>query len=65
MKKERIRKIVVSIFAVALTFILSMTGSLYSFDKIFADSWYQKATPTNPQIKIIAIDEKTYRPMEI
>ncbi|MBR4983619.1 MAG: adenylate/guanylate cyclase domain-containing protein [Lachnospiraceae bacterium] len=59
MKKERIRKIVVSIFAVALTFILSMTGSLYSFDKIFADSWYQKATPTNPQIKIIAIDEKT------
>ena len=42
-----------------LTFVLSVTGILYSFDKIFADGWYQKPTRTNPQIKIIAIDEKT------
>ena len=59
MKKENIRKITVSIIAAILTFVLSVTGILYSFDKILADGWYQKPTPTNPQIKIIAIDEKT------
>ena len=59
MKKETIRKVIVSVIAAILTFILSVTGVLYSFDKIVADGWYQKPTPTNPQIKIIAIDEKT------
>ena len=59
MKKETIRKITVSLLAAILTFVLSVTGILYSFDKIVADGWYQKPTPTNPQIKIIAIDEKT------
>lgn len=59
MKKEIFRKSAVSIIAAILTFVLSVTGVLYSFDKIFADGWYQKPTPTNPQIKIIAIDEKT------
>jgi len=59
MKKEMFRKSAASIIAAVLTFVLSVTGILYSFDKIFADGWYQKPTPTNPQIKIIAIDEKT------
>ena len=59
MKKEIIRKVIIVCTAVVLTFILGAVGSLYSFDKIVADAWYQKATPTNPQIKIIAIDEKT------
>ena len=59
MNKEMIRRAVVSVIAALLTFGLSVTGILYSFDKIFADGWYQKPTPTNPQIKIIAIDEKT------
>lgn len=59
MKKVKIRKIIVSVIVVVLTFILSVSEVLYSFDKIFADSWYQQPTPTNPQIKIIAIDEKT------
>ena len=59
MKKETIRKVMASLAAAILTFILSVTGILYSFDKIVADGWYQKPTPTNPQIKIIAIDEKT------
>ena len=59
MKKEVIRKSAASIVAAILTFVLSVTGILYSFDKIIADRWYQKPTPTNPQIKIIAIDEKT------
>ena len=59
MKKESLRKVIVSVIAAMLTFILSVTGVLYSFDKIVADGWYQKPTPTNPQIKIIAIDEKT------
>ena len=59
MKKEMIRKTVVVAIAAILTFVLSVTGILYSFDKIFADGWYQKPTPTNPQIKIISIDEKT------
>ena len=59
MNKEIIRKTVVSVIAALLTFLLSVTGILYSFDKIFADGWYQKPTPSNPQIKIIAIDEKT------
>lgn len=58
-KKESIRKIIVSIIAIVMTFFMSITGALYSFDKIFADGWYQKPTPTNPKIKIIAIDEKT------
>jgi len=58
-KKESIRKIIVSIIAIVMTFFMSVTGALYSFDKIFADGWYQKPTPTNPKIKIIAIDEKT------
>ena len=59
MKKEMIRKTVIVAIAAILTFVLSVTGILYSFDKIFADGWYQKPTPTNPQIKIISIDEKT------
>ena len=59
MKKEMFRKSAASIIAAILTFVLSVTGILYSFDKIIADRWYQKPTPTNPQIKIIAIDEKT------
>lgn len=59
MKKEVIRKSAASIVTAILTFVLSVTGILYSFDKIIADRWYQKPTPTNPQIKIIAIDEKT------
>ncbi len=59
MNKEIIRKIVVSGIVAILTFVLSVTGILYSFDKISADNWYQQPTPTNPQIKIIAIDEKT------
>lgn len=59
MKKEITRKILASAVAAMLTFGLSVTGILYSFDKIMADGWYQKPTPTNPNIKIIAIDEKT------
>ena len=59
MKKENIRKIIASIIVVALSFVLSVTGILYSFDKVVADKWYQNPTKTNPQIKIIAIDEKT------
>ena len=59
MKKEVFRKSAASIIAAVLTFVLSVTGILYSFDKIFADGWFQKPTPTSPQIKIIAIDEKT------
>jgi len=59
MKKEAFRKSAASIIAAVLTFVLSVTGILYSFDKIFADGWFQKPTPTSPQIKIIAIDEKT------
>ena len=59
MKKENIRKIIASIVVIMLTFILSVSGILYSFDKVVADKWYQKPTKTNPQIKIIAIDEKT------
>lgn len=59
MKKEGLRKAIITGITIILTFILSATGSLYSFDKILADRWYQKPTPTNPQIKIIAIDEKT------
>ena len=61
MKKETIRKVIVSVIIAMLTFLLSATGIFYSFDKIFADAWYQKPTPTNPQIKIIAIDEKTLK----
>ena len=59
MKKENIRKIIASIIVIIITFVLSVTGILYSFDKVMADKWYQKPTRTNPQIKIIAIDEKT------
>lgn len=59
MNKEIIRKIIVSAIVAILTFVFSVTGILYSFDKMIADGWYQKPTPTNPQIKIIAIDEKT------
>lgn len=59
MKKEMFRKLAASVIAALLTFVLSVSGILYSFDKIIADGWYQKPTPTNPQIKIIAIDEKT------
>lgn len=59
MKKENLRKIIASIVVIILTFILSVSGILYSFDKVVADKWYQKPTKTNPQIKIIAIDEKT------
>lgn len=59
MKKEITRKILVSVVAAIVTLGLSVTGILYSFDKIVADGWYQKPTPTNPNIKIIAIDEKT------
>ena len=59
MKKENIRKLIASIIVVLLTFVLSVTGVLYSFDKVVADKWYQKPSKTNPQIKIIAIDEKT------
>ncbi|MBR5597676.1 MAG: adenylate/guanylate cyclase domain-containing protein [Lachnospiraceae bacterium] len=59
MKKETIRKIIIVVIAVVMTFILGVTGCLYSFDKILADRWYQTPTPTNSKIKIIAIDEKT------
>ena len=59
MKKENLRKIIASVIVIVLTLILSVTGILYSFDKAVADRWYQKPTKTNPQIKIIAIDEKT------
>ena len=59
MKKEHMRNLLASIIVVILTFVLSMTGILFSFDKVVADGWYQKPTRTNPQIKIIAIDEKT------
>lgn len=59
MKKETTRKVMASLVAAFLTLGLGITGILYSFDKIIADGWYQKPTPTNPNIKIIAIDEKT------
>lgn len=59
MKKENMRKLAASIIVVILTFILSTTGILFSFDKVVADGWYQKQSKTNSQIKIIAIDEKT------
>lgn len=42
-----------------IAFILSYTGGLYTFDKIFSDPIYQTPTPTHSKIKIIAIDEKT------
>lgn len=58
-KKEMVRKAIIAMIAIIVTFILGAMGSFYSFDKILADRWYQKPTPTNPQIKIIAIDEKT------
>lgn len=50
--------IVISVFAV-FSFILSMTGQLYAFDKIFADHLYQVQTVANSRIKLIVIDEKT------
>ena len=59
MNKEKIRKLLVTVIAAILTLVFSVTGILYSFDKMLADAWYQRPTPTNPQIKIIAIDEKT------
>lgn len=55
-------KILFWIFAIIIaifSFVLCITSALYSFDKIFSDSIYQRVTPTDHRIKIIAIDEKT------
>ena len=59
MKMERNRKVAAMVVVAILTFVLSVNGSLFAFDKIFADRLYQTPTPTNSKIKIIAIDEKT------
>ncbi len=49
---------VIFVFAV-LSFLLSINGQLYAFDKIFADPLYQVQTVANSRIKLIVIDEKT------
>lgn len=58
-KRQKLKELIVMIAVAVFTFLFAVTGSLYSFDKIFADSLYQRQTSVNSRIKIIAIDEKT------
>ncbi|MCR5468018.1 MAG: adenylate/guanylate cyclase domain-containing protein [Lachnospiraceae bacterium] len=58
-KREKVLFIVVAIAIVLVTFVLSFSNVLYSFDKIFSDPIYQVPSSTNTNIKIIGIDEKT------
>ncbi len=50
--------IIAAILAV-ISFAVCSTHLLYAFDKILSDPLYQHPTSTNPNIRIIAIDEKT------
>lgn len=58
-KTEYKINIVITICLGVLAFIFSYSRIFYSIDKIFSDPLYQVPTPTDSQIKIIAIDEKT------
>lgn len=58
-KTEKIRGIAAIIIVAVLVFVFSVTGWMYSFDRIFADRLYQTQTTADSRIKIIAIDEKT------
>lgn len=57
--KEKVILITKTVVIAILAFVICCTQILYSVDKIFADAIYQTATTTNPQIKILAIDERT------
>ncbi len=61
MKTAKEKKLfwIVAVVIAIVTFVVSYTGVLYSFDKIFSDKLYQAPSGTNPQIKIVGIDEKT------
>lgn len=59
MRKDKLRKIGILFLIMIVTYIFGTSGILYSLEQAVADRWYQKASASNPAIKIIAIDEKT------
>ena len=61
MKKhiKTIVPIVMSVVIGALSMVICLREILYPVDKIFSDPLYYMQTTTDPQIKIIGIDEKT------
>ena len=59
MKKERISAFLAALLAAAAAFILCYYQPLYIVDKMWTDILYQQAFGASPNIRIIAIDEKT------
>ncbi len=58
-KNKLLYNILTKVVVVLITFGLTYSQALYSFDKIFADPLYQQPTAVDKNISIIAIDEKT------
>ena len=52
-------KLIVSLIAGTLTFLLSLTGLFNRIDYTLTDTFYQRPVVLNNNIKIIAIDEKS------
>lgn len=57
--KKILYRVFYSFFFVVLNFIMLITGMLATIDNFFMDSLYQKRKTINPDIKIIAIDDKS------
>ena len=56
---KTLKKILISVAASVLTFILAYSGIFARLDYILTDALYQKPVVLNNDIKIIAIDEKS------
>ncbi len=57
--KPLAQRLLGAILILLLSFLLVLSQSLYSFDRLFSDPLYQSGSIPGTQIKIIAIDEKT------
>lgn len=57
--KPLAQRLLGAILILLLSFLLVLSQSLYSFDRLFSDPLYQSGSIPGTKIKIIAIDEKT------
>lgn len=57
--KPLAQRLLGAILILLLSFLLVLSQSLYSLDRLFSDPLYQSGSIPGTQIKIIAIDEKT------
>ena len=57
--KKHLQKILIALGTMVITFLLIFFQAFYGLDKLVADALFQTGQTPNPNIHIIAIDEKT------